>query len=190
MTCWLPEEKSLNKNPFILPMGKMLALGHICSPLCLSAQWTLCTAAVLPQYKPSHQCVVVLLLQKAKRNFHQQSDVVFYPCKMQSNVVQGWFLHTNTLPPAHIFFLAVLLWRIIPPALALQVGDFPASAQAARMDGVHSQAQKESKASLKKWGKKGWGQLPPLAGDSDTPTCSLVAPSRGLHCVDLNPAYR
>lgn len=148
----IPEQKSLHlicgedAGPwaYLLPtvFVSTVNTGHSCCAASVQAQPPVCGGVAFA---------------KAKRNFHQQSDMVFYPCKMQSNVVQGWFLHTNTLPPAHVFFLAVLLWRIIPPALALQVRDFPASAQAARMDGVHSQAQKESKASLRKWGKKGLG---------------------------------
>lgn len=67
----IPEKKSLT-----LSAGKMLPLEHIWSPLRLSAHWTLCTATVLSQYNPSHQCVVVLLLQK-----HQEKLQSVTKCK-------------------------------------------------------------------------------------------------------------
>lgn len=95
----IPEQKSLHFTcgedagpwAYLLPtvFVSTVNTGHSCCAASVQAQPPVCGGVAFA---------------KAKRNFHQQSDVLFYPCKMQSKVAQGWFLHTNTLPPAHVFF--------------------------------------------------------------------------------------
>lgn len=90
------EQKSLH-----LPAGKLLPLGHICSPLCLSAHWTLCTTALLSQYNPSHQCVVVLLLQKSQERLPSVSKCVFLSLQnAEPSSKTLIFAHTHCLQPS------------------------------------------------------------------------------------------
>lgn len=95
------------------PAGKMLPLGHFCSPLCLSAFWALCTAAVLPQYNPSHQCVVVLLLQKKKPSVSNCGFLSWRNAEPSSTTLI--FAHTHTAPsPPFLLALMLLDYSSIP----------------------------------------------------------------------------
>lgn len=100
------------------------------------------------------------------------------------------FAHKHTAPSPRFFF-----WQCCCEGLFLQPLHYRwgISQPLLRQQGWMVSTPRLKKRARLPWGRgrrKAWGQLPPLAGDSDTPTCSLVAPSQGLHCVDLNPAYR